>query len=586
MTSTTLTHSHHRLALALSFTLVALLGANLPARAAAQSSRGVAAGSHRAAQHSSHRVRQRTARRRSDEAEGTGGSPGAEVSATPLGRAPSTRAPGQLTQVRRGHWRSRHGLEVDRDALRSTLEHTTDSPNVSESRPAHGVFRGGRRGALGSVDEAWSQVQAGGSNVVSSQGRRGHTIHHVQLDREVGYVQRHGGTRTPTRGVRVIVDGQRLVSAYPSGAPGEGRPRRQVRDESRRPRSAEPSAENGATERTERTERAPRNRQRGRRHADDRGADTQANSGGDEAGNTNAGRGGQRALVRLNVPRRPYARNVRSAQEVAADLRNSGLRNRIDESALHVRLGMPTPASTNNRNDYLIARRGYVASYNEGRRIPNWSAWTVTRADVIPNGDRIRADNFRPDAELPSDMQGPTPADYKRSGYTRGHMVASGERQTDRGTNSETFLMTNMIPQTANNNAGPWNHLENYYRSLASEGMEVHIFAGGAFTGENVRTIGRGVAVPDTTWKVIVALRPGQRIDDIDANTRVIAVNMPNTDSINPRESFERYRVSVGEIERLTGFQFFTNVPEPVANALRERVDTVSVPSPNETNRR
>ena len=51
-------------------------------------------------------------------------------------------------------------------------------------------------------------------------------------------------------------------------------------------------------------------------------------------------------------------------------------------------------------------------------------------------------------------------------GFDRGHIVPSADRTRDVATNSETFLMTNFIPQGSNNNQGPWNNMEQYLRSL------------------------------------------------------------------------------------------------------------------------
>ena len=95
-----------------------------------------------------------------------------------------------------------------------------------------------------------------------------------------------------------------------------------------------------------------------------------------------------------------------------------------------------------------------------------------------------------------------------------------------------------------------------------------------ASKGERAHTIGRNrVAVPDFTWKVVVLTRAGQSLRDIDESTRVIAIKVPNSNDVVTNVS--GYRVSVAEIERATGFHFFTNLPRDVATALREKVDEV-----------
>ncbi|MBD2068013.1 DNA/RNA non-specific endonuclease [Leptolyngbya sp. FACHB-671] len=77
-----------------------------------------------------------------------------------------------------------------------------------------------------------------------------------------------------------------------------------------------------------------------------------------------------------------------------------------------------------------------------------------------------------------------------------------------------------------------WRGLEDYSRDLVEEGNELYIVAGSY--GEQKR-IGSGqVVVPTNTWKVVVVLEPGSSIEDITEETRVIAVDMPNQDGIDP----------------------------------------------------
>src|SRR4029450_13191152 len=100
-------------------------------------------------------------------------------------------------------------------------------------------------------------------------------------------------------------------------------------------------------------------------------------------------------------------------------------------------------------------------------------------------------------------------------GYSRGHMVRSGERTASKRENDKTFVFTNMLPQAVNNNTGPWNAFENYYRDQVSQGrMLAHVIAGGIFGKAPIQA--RGVAVPSATWKVVALLRPGQTPDQID----------------------------------------------------------------------
>lgn len=175
-------------------------------------------------------------------------------------------------------------------------------------------------------------------------------------------------------------------------------------------------------------------------------------------------------------------------------------------------------------------------------------------------------------------MQG---TDYSGSGFDRGHHCPSGDRTNTVADNSATFLMTNMMPQAPDNNQGPWEVLESYCRTLVSQGDELYIVAGGSGsggTGSNggtTTTIAGGhVAVPSQTWKVIIVLPDagGNDVLRVTTATRTIAVIMPNVQGIRTA-NWKSYRVSVDQVEQLTGYDFFANVPVSVQSVIEARVD-------------
>jgi endonuclease G len=142
--------------------------------------------------------------------------------------------------------------------------------------------------------------------------------------------------------------------------------------------------------------------------------------------------------------------------------------------------------------------------------------------------------------------------------------------------------MTNMMPQSPDNNQGPWADLEDYSRTLVNAGNELHIIMGGAGqggTGSNggvTTTIAGGhVQVPAQTWKVIlVQLQGTNDVARVTTSTRVIAVIMPNTQGIRSN-NWQQYRVSVDQVEQLTGYNFFSNVPATTQAVIESVVDNL-----------
>jgi endonuclease G, mitochondrial len=237
--------------------------------------------------------------------------------------------------------------------------------------------------------------------------------------------------------------------------------------------------------------------------------------------------------------------------------------------SVHLLLGNPSNATASilNSNNYLMLKPQFALSYNNGKHIPNWVSWQLNSSWL---GEVTRRNDFRPDEALPDGWERVVPSDYNGSGYDRGHMAPSGDRTRTVQDNSATFVMTNILPQAPDNNQGPWAELENYCRELVRDGKELYIVAGGY--GQK-KSISKGkVAVPARVWKVIVVLeRVGAGIEGITPKTRVIAVDMPNSQGIQDK-NWRSFRVSVDQIEAATGFDFLSNVPATVQQVLESKV--------------
>jgi endonuclease G len=236
--------------------------------------------------------------------------------------------------------------------------------------------------------------------------------------------------------------------------------------------------------------------------------------------------------------------------------------------SIHLALGAPTPTGT--PDDTLLVKPQYALSYNRSRNGPNWVSWELN--DSYYGGARRHRGKFLPDESLPPGFRRVHHEAYSGSAYDRGHLVRSEERTRSREDNESTFLLTNVLPQRHDLNAGPWLRLEQYCQTLAQrDGKEMFITAGGIFS-DHPETIGQGVAVPDAFFKIVVVLDEGQGPRDVSAKARVIAVIMPNADGIRD-DPWHGYRTSVRAIEDRTGFRFFSRVPGRVRRALEDTVD-------------
>ncbi|MEG4249378.1 DNA/RNA non-specific endonuclease [Microcoleus sp.] len=235
-------------------------------------------------------------------------------------------------------------------------------------------------------------------------------------------------------------------------------------------------------------------------------------------------------------------------------------------------LGNPSNAapSVANIDNYLMVKPQYVMSYNNKMHTANWVSWQLNKSWI---GTADRKNDFSPDDALPAAWYKVRPGDYMGSGYDRGHIAPSADRTRNEADNSSTFLMTNMVPQSPELNRGVWGDLEDYCRELVQSGKELYIVAGPVGSKGSIGKKEK-IAVPAKTWKVIVVLdRPGAGLQGVTANTRAIAVEMPNDASVKGK-GWKSFRVSVKQVERETGLNFLSNVPPQVQQVIEGKVDS------------
>jgi endonuclease G len=216
----------------------------------------------------------------------------------------------------------------------------------------------------------------------------------------------------------------------------------------------------------------------------------------------------------------------------------------------------------------------FKLSYNRSKATANWVSWHL---DPSWTGTTPRQDDFRADNTLPAGWYQAGSTSYSGSGFDRGHNCPSADRTASVADNSETFLMTNMIPQAPVNNQQTWANLEAYGRTLVGQGNEVYIImgcygVGGTGSAGSANTINNGnITVPSNIWKVLVVLAQGTNdVGRVTTSTRVIAVNTPN---LNTTGAWGTYRTSVDAIEAATGYDILSNVSTSIQATIEATVD-------------
>ena len=218
------------------------------------------------------------------------------------------------------------------------------------------------------------------------------------------------------------------------------------------------------------------------------------------------------------------------------------------------------PLSKQSRNDLILKRSSYTLSFNKEANIPNWVAWRLDKKKLEEKVSR-KGFNFRPDPDIDKNKAVIT-QDYSHSGYDRGHMCPAGDSRWSGQAMMESFYMTNICPQHPNLNGGDWHELEQACRRWATEG-DLYIVCGPILYKKGTpQYIGREhkIRVPDAFFKVILT--------GVEKNNpKAIGFIYKNTAGNRPLDSYVN---SIDQVERITGFDFFSELPDEIENRVEK----------------
>ena len=140
-------------------------------------------------------------------------------------------------------------------------------------------------------------------------------------------------------------------------------------------------------------------------------------------------------------------------------------------------------------------------TYAQDYHCPLITSWMIHYHDIQGSVGRSSS-RFTIDDRLPSPQA--THDDYSQSGYDRGHMVPSEDRQSSSTINRMTFRTSNVAPQLPSLNRGQWKMTENVCRQLAQRHDSVRVEVHAIFTPHWVHHIGaHAIRVPDHFRKVV-----------------------------------------------------------------------------------
>ncbi len=212
------------------------------------------------------------------------------------------------------------------------------------------------------------------------------------------------------------------------------------------------------------------------------------------------------------------------------------------------------------KNLETVSHSAYTLGYFEQHEQASWVAYVLSSNEC--KGEEERSSYFYVDPKVKTGTA--NNADYKSSGYDRGHLAPAGDMGSTAETMKESFFYSNMSPQVPGFNRGIWKKLETQVRNWAIEYSSCYVITGPFFYDSiTYKTIGSNqVSVPQLYYKIVV----NPNINPPEA----IAFVMNNESSTSALSNFI---VTIDVVEKMTGLDFFAALNDNCESALENHVN-------------
>ena len=245
-------------------------------------------------------------------------------------------------------------------------------------------------------------------------------------------------------------------------------------------------------------------------------------------------------------------------------------------------LEIPATVEGDGRSFFCHDMNGgrYVSAQESGVR--NWSfywdfaehmsLWVAYPLNNSLKGSGGRSNEWGLDPLLPMELQPNLVGGSYGGGWTRGHQIPSADRVGNRKANISTFYGTNMTPQDYNFNSYIWANLEGRVRDYASKADTLYVVTGALFdnsTRYSGNSSGFAVKIPTHYFKALLYRGPSSYATD---QFMMAGFLLPHDPSI-ARGDYLNYIMSIDELERNTGIDFFPNLTQLIGADTAARLE-------------
>ena len=217
--------------------------------------------------------------------------------------------------------------------------------------------------------------------------------------------------------------------------------------------------------------------------------------------------------------------------------------------------------------------RNYSVCFSATHHCPVWVA--APRHSCYESG-ASRTDAYSQDPQIPSNIQYSSKS--TGGGCNKGHMLGSAERLSSTATNKQVFYYSNIAPQyssTFNTGGGAWNNLEDHIDGLVCADTLYTVIGcyfdtytdkyGNTGRPAKIEFGGRSdVSRPTMFYYALLRTKKGnsgKSVKDCSASELQCAAFVICHEQSKGHKPQVKDMISIEELEELTGFTYFENVP-------------------------
>ena len=234
----------------------------------------------------------------------------------------------------------------------------------------------------------------------------------------------------------------------------------------------------------------------------------------------------------------------------------------------------------------------FSSEWDDNLQAQRWTCYFYCESN-IKNNNIGRTDNFINDPDMAKYYPGITEfasTPYQNSGYDRGHLIASNERQVSVASNKQTFYFTNMQPQysTFNQNKGIWYAMEQQNLKKNISGRDtLFVVKGGTIENGNVIEYVKNrshikpseyvkqphdgyIPVPKYFFVAFLEKKYNKETDSFKYNAFGYWFLHENK-AFDSKDKLVNYIVNIKTLEDRTGIDFFCNLPDNIEQEVENK---------------